>query len=42
MSEWNYVVAAYVVTWIVIFGYAAYLGARKRNARQRITATEQQ
>jgi CcmD family protein len=42
MSEWNYVIAAYAVTWGVIFGYGLYLVARKRSARQRITALEQQ
>ena len=41
MSEWNYVIAAYVVTWFAIFGYAVYLGVRKRSARQRITSMEQ-
>lgn len=41
MPEWNYVIAAYVVTWVVILGYAAYLTARKRSARQRITSMEQ-
>jgi CcmD family protein len=42
MSEWNYVIAAYAVTWVAIFGYAAYLANRKRSARQRITSMEQQ
>ena len=30
MSEWNYIVAAYSVTWIVLLGYATYLTVRAR------------
>ena len=37
MSEWNYIIAAYAVTWGTVLGYAAYLelGVRKR-ARARL------
>lgn len=33
MSEWNYIVAAYAVTWAVIIGYGAYLLLRAHTAR---------
>jgi CcmD family protein len=32
MSEWNYIVASYAATWIVIVGYAVYLRLRQRDA----------
>jgi CcmD family protein len=28
VSEWNYVVAAYGVTWIALLGYMAYVAKR--------------
>ena len=40
MSEWNYVIAAYAVTWSVIVGLAVYLAVRKRNAKQRLASVE--
>ncbi len=33
MSEWNFIIAAYGVTWAVLAGYAVYL--RRRAARVR-------
>lgn len=30
MSDWNFIIAAYASTWIVIVGYAVYLSARRR------------
>ena len=32
MSEWSYVTAAYVVSWIAIAGYRIYLTIRHRTA----------
>jgi CcmD family protein len=32
MREWPFVIAAYVLTWIVIGGYAYYLARRGRRA----------
>jgi hypothetical protein len=40
MSEWNYVIAAYAVTWGVIVALAVSLAMRKRDARQRLAHTE--
>jgi CcmD family protein len=36
MSEWNYVGAAYGLTWLVFAGYSLYLVARTRRARARL------
>lgn len=36
MSEWNYVGAAYGLTWLAFAGYAVYLVARTRRARVRL------
>ena len=33
MSEWNFVVAAYVVTWVGLIGYAGRLALLNRRAR---------
>lgn len=30
MSDWNYISAAYAVTWVMLVGYAFYLSARRR------------
>jgi len=35
MSEWRYIVAAYVVTWAVLGGYALYARVRHAQARRR-------
>jgi len=35
MSEWRYIVAAYVVTWVVLCGYALYARVRHVQARRR-------
>ena len=32
MSEWNYIVGAYALTWIALLGYAAWLSVRLRRA----------
>lgn len=32
MSEWNYIIAAYALTWITLLGYAAHLARRLRRA----------
>ena len=38
MSEWNYVVAAYVLTWVGILGYAVYVSRRLRRAADGLAA----
>ena len=32
MSEWNYIIAAYALTWIGLLGYAVQLGRRLNRA----------
>lgn len=32
MSEWNYIIASYALTWITLVGYSAYLHVRLRRA----------
>src|SRR5690606_35466168 len=34
VSEWGFVAAAYVATWVVLLGYAIYLNKRIRRARE--------
>lgn len=36
MSEWNYVVAAFGLTWLVFAGYTLYLSGRVRRAERLI------
>jgi hypothetical protein len=31
-GEWGYVIAAYVITWVVLVGYGAYLWAGSKAA----------
>ena len=38
MSEWNWVIAAYAVTWTVIGSYALYLVGVVRRARAHASA----
>ena len=38
MSEWNYVVAAYALTWATILGYALRLAVRLRRAAEDLDA----
>jgi hypothetical protein len=33
MSEWFYIIAAYSITWIVLFGFAMYAGLRDAKLR---------
>lgn len=33
-NEWPFVIAAYAVTWVVLAGYALYLRAVARRARE--------
>jgi hypothetical protein len=33
MSEWPYVIGAYSLTWVVLAGFAIYLGARDAKVR---------
>jgi CcmD family protein len=33
-NEWQFVVAAYAITWVVLIGYAFYAELRWRRARQ--------
>ena len=37
MSEWNYVIGAYVLTWIGILGYGIRLARRLRRAANDLT-----
>jgi hypothetical protein len=32
-NEWQWVVAAYVITWAVVIGYLVYVNGRWRRAR---------
>lgn len=34
MSEWNYIVGAYALTWIALVGYALHLARRLRRAAE--------
>jgi heme exporter protein D len=36
MSEWNYIWAAYGLTWLVFAGYGIYLTGKIRQARRRL------
>lgn len=36
MSEWNYVGAAYGLTWLVFVGYAIFLAGKVRLAKRRL------
>jgi CcmD family protein len=38
MSEWNYVGAAYALTWLVFAGYSLVLARKVRGARRRVEA----
>ncbi len=38
MSEWNYVGAAYGLTWLVFAGYSVYLAGKIRRARRQLEA----
>ncbi len=33
-SEWDYVMAAYIITWVVLAGYAIYVVRRLRAAER--------
>ena len=34
VSEWNFIVAAYAVTWVVVVGYAIVLAGKVRRAKR--------
>lgn len=38
MSEWEFVIAAYAVTWVTIVGYVLYLRGRTARARRELEA----
>jgi len=38
MSEWNYIVGAYALTWIALLGYAVHLARRVGRAAARLNA----
>ncbi|HEU4452753.1 MAG TPA: CcmD family protein [Longimicrobium sp.] len=40
MNEWNFVGAAYGLTWVVLAGYALYLNGRVRAAREALRRVE--
>ena len=37
MSEWNYIIGAYALTWITILGYAVHVARRVRRAAASLT-----
>lgn len=39
MSEWNYVGAAFGLTWLVFAGYSFYLAGKVRRAHRSLTNT---
>jgi heme exporter protein CcmD len=40
MSEWNFVVAAYALTWVTLAGFAVYVWRRARQAERSYEATD--
>ena len=40
MSEWNYIIAAYALTWIGILGYALHTARRLARAAARLNAAD--
>jgi CcmD family protein len=42
VSEWNYIVAAYAVTWAGIVGYVIHLARRLRRTADALTRAEQE
>ena len=40
MSEWNYIIAAYVLTWIGILGYAVHVARTLRRAAAALAAAD--
>ena len=40
MSEWNYIVGAYALTWIGLLGYAVHLARRLRRAAAALHAAD--
>ena len=39
MSEWPYIIASYALTWVILAGFAAYLGSRNANAKRALRRT---
>lgn len=39
MSEWNYVGAAFGLTWLVFVGYTLYLGSKVRRGERRLESS---
>jgi CcmD family protein len=40
VSEWNFIVGAYALTWVAILGYTAYLARRVSRAAAALKANE--
>ena len=40
MSEWNYIVAAYALTWVTLGGFATYVWLRARQAERMYERTD--
>ena len=38
-NEWDFVVAAYAITWIVLIGYATYVSRRWSRAQRAVGGT---
>lgn len=41
MSEWNFVIAAYALTWVTVVGYAVYVARRLRRAADEATRMDE-
>ena len=40
VSEWNYIIGAYALTWIAILGYAVHVARRLRRAADNLARAE--
>ena len=40
MSEWNYIIGAYILTWIGILGYAVHVARRLRRAADNLARAD--
>ena len=40
MSEWNFIIGAYALTWVALLGYAVYLARRVGRAAAALNANE--
>jgi hypothetical protein len=40
MSEWNYIIAAYTLSWVTVIGYAGYAWMRLRRSERALAEVE--